>query len=311
MEPFQAIATLRSNIETVFQGKADKVELLLICLLASGHALLEDVPGVGKTTLAKSLALSLDAQFQRVQFTPDLLPSDVLGVSIYQQEKSSFQFLPGPIFTNILLADEINRTTPRTQSSLLEAMSELQVTIDGTTYPLPQPFMVVATQNPFESEGTYPLPESQLDRFLIRFRLGYPNREEERAILLSQAQQNPLETLKPVLTRDFLLQIQKKVREISLSPILTDYLLELADRTRQSEKIQVGVSPRGVLLLTRAAKARAFLYQRDYCIPDDIKALLLPVWSHRILVKSSLSQKNSFHEEQILSQLIQSVPVPV
>ncbi|MEK7485151.1 MAG: MoxR family ATPase [Planctomycetota bacterium] len=308
MDPFQAVMALKTNIETVFKGKSEKVDLLLICLLAGGHALLEDVPGVGKTTLAKTLALSLEAKFQRIQFTPDLLPSDVLGVSIYRQDKECFQFQRGPLFANIVLADEINRTTPRTQSSLLEAMNELQVTADGTTYTLPRPFMVLATQNPYEYEGTYPLPESQLDRFLLRFCLGYPAREEERLLISGSPQ---ISVLKPVLTCQEVLHIQDKVQQVQMTPPLVTYLLDLAERTRKFDKIQIGVSPRGVILLSRAAKAKAFLHARDYCLPDDIKSLVVSAWSHRILPKNSMGRRDSHQEESLMTQILDSVPVPI
>lgn len=308
MDPFQAVTALKTNIESVFKGKSEKVDLLLICLLAGGHALLEDVPGVGKTTLAKTLALSLEGKFQRIQFTPDLLPSDVLGVSIYHQKQERFQFQPGPLFANVVLADEINRTTPRTQSSLLEAMNELQVTADGTTYILPRPFIVLATQNPYEYEGTYPLPESQLDRFLLRFRLGYPSREEE-SLLITDAPQ--VSQLKPVLTCQEVLEIQEKVQKIHMHPRLVSYLLDLAERTRKFDKIQIGVSPRGVLLLSRAAKARAFLHSRDYCIPDDIKNLVISAWSHRVLPKNSHIRRDLHQEESLMMQVIDSVSVPI
>lgn len=301
---------LKKNIASVFKGKESKIDLVLICLFAQGHVLLEDVPGVGKTTLAHCLAASIDAQFQRIQFTPDLLPSDILGVSIFNPKEHLFEFQAGPLFTNILLADEINRATPRTQSSLLEAMNEQQVTLDGKTYPLASPFMVIATQNPYEYEGTYPLPESQLDRFLMRFHLGYPSREEERQILKTSPQLQH-KKLQPVLSQSDVVQIQSLIQQIPLQEPILNYLLDLAEKTRQNDKIQLGVSPRGVLALSRAIQARAFLTQRDYVLPDDIKALVLAVWAHRIRLKNASSFRDSEQEEKVLSPLLESVSVPL
>jgi MoxR-like ATPase len=278
--------------------------------------LIEDVPGVGKTTLAQALAKSFHCTFQRIQFTSDLLPSDVLGVSVYNPESREFEFRSGPIFANVVLADEINRTTPRTQSALLEAMNEAQVSIDGKTMALPQPFLVIATQNPVEHHGTYPLPESQLDRFLMRIKMGYPSPETEREILRKRVGvrgENPLDALEPVADVSEVLTMQDEVAHIKVDSSLHDYALEIVNRTRNSDLLALGVSPRGTLMLQRAAQARAFLDGRDYCLPDDFKKLAVPVFSHRVVASSRHAslQKKSETTESVLRDIVESVPVPL
>jgi MoxR-like ATPase len=289
------------------------IEMTVVALLARGHLLLEDVPGVGKTTLAHSLARSLDCSFKRIQFTSDLLPSDIVGVSIFNRQKQAFEFMPGPIFANIVLADEINRTTPKTQSSLLEAMSEAQISVDNQTYPLSQPFMVIATQNPSEYHGTFPLPESQLDRFLMRLRIGYPSQEEERKVLDRAASLHPAEDLQPVLTAQDVLDLQAQVDKVFVDESLTEYLLSIVQATRQSELLSLGVSTRGALALSRTAKALALVRGRTYCLPDDIKELAPTVLSHRIMVARSqgIRQQSFEQAERIIQDLVESIPVPV
>jgi MoxR-like ATPase len=287
MNSTQAIRSIQDNISRVIKGKPLVIEMTVVALLARGHLLLEDVPGVGKTTLAHSLARSLDCSFKRIQFTSDLLPSDIVGVSIFNRQKQAFEFMPGPIFANIVLADEINRTTPKTQSSLLEAMSEAQISVDNQTYPLSQPFMVIATQNPSEYHGTFPLPESQLDRFLMRLRIGYPSPEEERKVLDRAPSLHPAEELDPVLTAQDVLDLQAEVDKVFVDESLTEYLLSIVQATRQSELLSLGVSTRGALALSRTAKALALVRGRTYCLPDDIKELAPTVLSHRIMVARS------------------------
>jgi MoxR-like ATPase len=285
----------------------------LVTLLARGHLLIEDVPGVGKTTLAQALAKSFHCTFQRIQFTSDLLPTDVLGVSVYNPESREFEYRPGPIFANVVLADEINRTTPRTQSALLEAMNEAQVTVDGRTLPLPQPFLVIATQNPVEHHGTYPLPESQLDRFLMRIRMGYPSHEIEREILRKRATGDPMQSFEPVADVQDVLAMQDSVAQIKVDASLHDYALDIVSRTRRAEQLSLGVSPRGTLMLQRAAQARAFLDGRDYCLPDDFKQLAVSVFSHRVVVSSRHAslQKKSETAEAVLREIVESVAVPL
>ena len=306
-------AELESALRKVIRGKDEVVRLALVSILARGHLLIEGVPGVGKTTLGQALARSLDCSFQRVQFTSDMLPSDVLGISIYSATEQEFEFKHGPVFTNVLLADEINRTTPKTQSALLEAMNEGQVTVDAHSYPLPQPFLVIATQNPVEHHGTYPLPESQLDRFLMRVRMGYPGREAERAILRSEAGATQLENLQPVLTGAEVLEMQRTVKQIRVDDSLVNYTLAIAGKTRDSEHLSLGVSPRGSQMLYRAAQAMAFLEGRGFCIPEDFKPLVVPVFAHRVvpdgLYASTL--KKSEQAEQILQEIVESIAVPV
>ncbi|HXM97519.1 MAG TPA: MoxR family ATPase [Candidatus Dormibacteraeota bacterium] len=309
----QAVSQLQRSIARAILGKEEVIQLALITLLARGHLLIEDVPGVGKTTLAQALAKSFHCTFQRVQFTSDLLPSDVLGVSVYNPEAREFEFRPGPIFANVVLADEINRTTPRTQSALLEAMNESQVTVDGKTLPLPNPFLVIATQNPVEHHGTYPLPESQLDRFLMRIKMGYPSHETEREILRKRVGDNPIESLEPIAEVRDVLAMQDSVAHVKVDSSLHDYALEIVNRTRKTDQLALGVSPRGTLMLQRAAQARAFLDGRDYCVPDDFKQLAVAVFSHRVVASSRHAslQKKSETTESVLREIVESVHVPL
>jgi MoxR-like ATPase len=312
----QIVAQLQRSIARAIYGKEEAIQLALITLLARGHLLIEDVPGVGKTTLAQAIAKSFHCTFQRIQFTSDLLPSDVLGVSVYNPEAREFEFREGPIFANVVLADEINRTTPRTQSALLEAMNEAQVSIDGKTLPLPQPFLVIATQNPVEHHGTYPLPESQLDRFLMRIKMGYPSPQTEREILrkrVGQKGDNPIDALESIADVSEVLAMQEEVGHIKVDESLQDYALEIVNRTRTSEQLALGVSPRGTLMLQRAAQARAFLDGRDYCLPDDFKQLAVPVFSHRVVASSRHAslQKKSETTESVLREIVESVHVPL
>jgi MoxR-like ATPase len=309
----QVVSQLQRSIARAIYGKEEAIQLALITLFARGHLLIEDVPGVGKTTLAQALAKSFHCTFQRVQFTSDLLPSDVLGVSVYQPDAREFEFRPGPLFANVVLADEINRTTPRTQSALLEAMNETQVTVDGKTHPLPQPFLVIATQNPVEHHGTYPLPESQLDRFLMRIKMGYPSQETEREILRRRAFDNPIETLEPVADVSDVLAMQEAVTHVKVDASLHDYALEIVNRTRNSDQLALGVSPRGTLMLQRAAQARAFLESRDYCVPDDFKRLAVSVFAHRVVASARHAslQKKSETTEAALREIVDSVRVPL
>jgi MoxR-like ATPase len=306
-------AQLESALQTVIRGKDDVVRLALISIFARGHLLIEGVPGVGKTTLGQALARALDCSFQRVQFTSDMLPSDVLGISIYSAIEQQFEFKRGPVFANVLLADEINRTTPKTQSALLEAMNEGQVTIDAHSYVLPQPFLVLATQNPVEHHGTYPLPESQLDRFLMRVRMGYPEGDAEREILRSRAGATQLENLQPVLAGADVLEMQQAVTRVRVDESLVSYALEIVGKTRDSEYLSLGVSPRGSQMLYRAAQAMAFLDGRNFCTPEDFKPLAVPVFAHRVVVNALYSStlKKSEQAEQILRDIVESVPVPV
>jgi len=308
------ISQLQRSIARVIRGKDEIINLSIVALLAHGHLLIEDVPGVGKTTLAQALANSFHCSFQRIQFTSDLLPSDVTGISVYNQVEQQFEFKPGPIFANIVLADEINRTTPKTQSALLEAMNEAQVTVDNHTHKLPQPFMVLATQNPVEHHGTYPLPESQLDRFLLRIRMGYPSKESEREILQQHAGGNHAAAqITPVMEAADVLAMQRAVEKVRVDDSLRDYAIELVERTRQSEQLVLGVSPRGLLMLQRAAQARALLEGRDYCVPDDFKQLILPVFAHRVVVNTryATTQKKSTHAEAILRDIVEATRVPL
>lgn len=312
MQTTKTIQAVQANIEQVIKGKSQVVELAVVCLLARGHLLIEDVPGVGKTTLAHSLARSLDCSFSRIQFTSDLLPSDILGVSVFLQQQQAFEFRPGPIFANVVLADEINRTTPKTQSSLLEAMNEAQVSVDNQTYPLPQPFTVIATQNPVEHHGTFPLPESQLDRFLMRIRIGYPDLAEERKVLDRQHMLHPAEELQPVISVQETLDLQHAVEKIRMDDVLLDYLLGIVAATRKSELLTLGVSTRGAIALQQAAKALALVRDRDYCLPDDIKDVAPCVLSHRVILNTNLASGRQFEEsEQIIRDLVESVPVPL
>ncbi len=307
------LAELHRSIARVVKGKEDIIQLALTTLLARGHLLIEDVPGVGKTTLAQALARSFHCSFQRIQFTSDLLPSDVIGVSVFNPATQTFDFKPGPIFANIIVADEINRTTPKTQSALLEAMNESQITVDNHTHPLPTPFLVLATQNPIEHHGTYPLPESQLDRFLMRIRMGYPARASEKEIIRNGSGQQAVEKIAPLMDASDVAAMQESVSRIKVDESLLDYELEIVERTRQSEQLSLGVSPRGTVMLHRAAQARAFLEGRDYCLPDDFKRLIVPVFAHRVVVSSRYvsTQKKSEQAETILREILETVRVPL
>jgi MoxR-like ATPase len=309
----QRAVELEAALRKVIRGKDDVIRLALVSMMARGHLLIEGVPGVGKTTLGQALARALDCSFQRVQFTSDMLPSDVLGISIYSAIEQQFEFKRGPVFTNILLADEINRTTPKTQSALLEAMNEDQVTVDSHSYALPQPFLVIATQNPVEHHGTYPLPESQLDRFLMRVRMGYPDGDAERDILRSEAGTAQLENLQPVLTAADVLEMQEAVKQVRVDESLVSYTLAIVKKTRESEHFSLGVSPRGSQMLYRAAQATAFLDGRNFCIPEDFKPLVIPVFAHRVVVNALYSSvlKKSEQAEQVMREILESVPVPV
>jgi MoxR-like ATPase len=309
----ERIGRLQSAIEEVIKGKPEAVRLAIVTLIAGGHLLIEDVPGVGKTTLAQAMARAIDCTFQRIQFTSDLLPSDVIGLLVYNQHAGLFEWKPGPIFANIVLADEINRTTPKTQSALLEAMAEGNVTIEGTTRPLPAPFIVLATQNPIEHHGTYPLPESQLDRFMLRLRIGYPGLRDEKEILRDRERADPLERVRAVMTADDVLELRRAVAQVSFDDALMDYLLNIVAATRESEMLDLGVSPRGTLALFRAAQALAVTEERSYCLPDDIKRLVLPVFAHRLVVSSrfSSSLRRSEEAEAVLLEIMKTVNVPL
>lgn len=298
------------NIEKVIIGKREAVELVIIALLAEGHVLIEDVPGVGKTSLVKALAKSINASFKRIQFTPDLVPSDVVGVTVYNQQKREFEFKPGPIMSNIVLADEINRTSPKTQSSLLEAMEEKQITVDGVTYPLPKPFMVLATQNPIEYEGTFKLPEAQLDRFMIKIEIGYPSEAEELEILANFEEKNLLEELKPVVNAEEVIKMQEEVKKVYVEDIVRNYIVNLVSSTRKSKAIRLGASPRATLNLMRSAQARAYCQGRDYVLPDDVKALAVPVLSHRIILRNE-ERFEGLDERMFIKNIVDTTKVPV
>lgn len=303
--------TLKNNIGQVIVGKDEVIDKVIISCFCAGHILLEDVPGTGKTTLAKALAKSIDGEFKRVQFTPDLLPSDVTGINFYNQKLEEFIFKKGPIFTNLLLADEINRATPRTQSSLLECMEERQATIDGMTYSMAQPFIVIATQNPIEIQGTFPLPEAQLDRFFMKLSVGYPGSEYEREMLTNFITVSPLENLKSVASREDILSAQEQIKSIGVNDAVKEYILNIVEATRQNDKIRLGVSPRGTLALMRAAQGVAGINGRDYVIPDDVKAICTDILSHRIICKGcNMSQGSVVAKEQIRS-ILAEVPVPI
>ncbi len=305
----QKIRALEANIGTVIKGKPEVIRMAVIALLARGHLLIEDVPGVGKTTLAHALARSLGCAFQRIQFTSDLLPSDIIGVSIYNQTSHEFEFNQGPIFSNIILADEINRTTPKTQSCLLEAMNDFQVSVENRTYPLPLPFMVLATQNPLEYHGTFPLPESQLDRFMMRIKIGYPSEAHEVEILTSQGG-NRVEDLLPVVSSDEVLELQAFSEKVRMERSLVDYILKIVSATRTSELLALGVSTRGAIHLYRAAQAKAMADGRDYCIPDDIKEMVFPILSHRVMLSSRLESDRG-DAEVVINDIVESVAVPL
>jgi MoxR-like ATPase len=312
-EAVEKIERLQQAIETVIKGKAEAVRLGIVTLIAGGHLLVEDVPGVGKTTLAHALARALHCTFQRIQFTSDLLPSDVIGLSIYNQHSGVFEWKPGPIFANVVLADEINRTTPKTQSALLEAMAERHVTAEGVTHPLPAPFIVVATQNPIEHHGTYPLPESQLDRFMLRLRIGYPAVDDEKQILRDREYSDPLNDVRPIMSASEIVELQQSVADVSVDDALVEYLMRIVAATRDSEMLDLGVSPRATLSLFRAAQALALTEERSYCIPDDIKRLVLPVFAHRILVSTRFasSLRRSEEAEAVLTEIMKTVSVPL
>jgi len=297
------------NLEKVVIGKRQSIELIVIGLLCQGHALIEDVPGVGKTVMARSLARSLDCSFNRIQFTPDMLPSDVTGVSIYNQQKQEFEFREGPVIGQIILADEINRATPKTQAALLEAMEEHQVTVDGVTHILPKPFMVLATQNPIEYEGTFPLPEAQLDRFLLRVRMGYPTLPDEVRILEEQQIRHPIEALKPVVKVKDILAAIEDVRNIYVSSAIKRYIVELINRTRQSDEVYLGASPRGSLALFRTGQARAALLGRDHVLPDDIQEMAVPVLGHRVIVGPA-ARLREVSSDRIVREIVESLAVP-
>jgi MoxR-like ATPase len=306
------LAELESALQKTIRGKAEAVRLSLVCLLARGHLLIEDVPGVGKTTLAQALARSVNCTFHRLQFTSDMLPSDVLGVTIYNAHSETFEFKPGPIFSNFLLADEINRTTPKTQSALLEAMNESQVTIDGHSHVLPRPFMVLATQNPVEHHGTYPLPESQLDRFLMRLRLGYPDAASEREILRNYDTQHAAAVAR-VLETEQILEIQELTHRVTVEESLVDYMLAIVEKTRTHEGLALGVSPRGSQALFRAVQALALIEGRDYAIPDDVKRLAGPIFAHRVVVntRTALAQRRSDLGDRIIEEILSLINVPL
>ena len=306
----QLVETLRANVAGVFLGKPEVIRFAIIALLADGHLLLEDVPGVGKTLLAKALAKSLECKFSRIQFTPDLLPGDLLGTNILNQRESKFEFAPGPIFSQVIVADEINRATPRTQSALLEAMSERQVTIDGTTRPLGPPFLVLATQNPYEFEGTYPLPESQLDRFMMRVKIGYPNRTAERAILTQHRRGEPVDQLNPVLRPADIVALQMVVRNVKVEPPVADYILDLIESTRVHPDVSLGASTRAALAYYRASQALAMLSGRQYATPDDVKSLAIPVLAHRIMTKA-WDQGGRNDTVAVVNEIVSKTKVPV
>jgi len=298
-----------ANVEKVIIGKAAEVRLAVICLICQGHLLIEDVPGVGKTTLARALARSTGCSFKRIQFTPDILPSDVTGVSVFNQRTGDFEFRPGPIMAQIVLTDEINRATPKTQSALLEAMEEHQVTVDGVTRPLPAPFMVMATQNPIEYEGTFPLPEAQLDRFLMRVHLGYPSNTDEVLMMDLQQVTHPIEALEQVTNPEEIGAVQRAVKEIYVDPLIKQYIVGLVDTTRQHESVYLGASPRGSLALYRTTQARALLDGRDFVIPDDVKELAYATLGHRVIVSPSARVKSVTSSDVVLGSL-ERVPVP-
>ena len=310
MDAASVVGRLRAALQSVILGKPEVIEQVLTALLGGGHILMEDVPGVGKTTLAKALARTLSVEFKRVQFTPDLLPTDILGSSVYDPSNGSFNFKRGPIFTQVLLADEINRASPRTQSALLEAMSERQASIEGTTHPLPAPFLVLATQNPVEFHGTYPLPEAQLDRFAVRISLGYPAAEQEVDVLFAQRDHHPLDDLQAVADAPTVLALQQAVRNVRVERGLAGYLVALAQATRQHPELRMGCSPRGTLTLFRMTQAWAFLAGRDYAVPEDVKAVALPTLAHRLMLDTK-ARYSGRSKEDVMRELLAQVPVGI
>ncbi len=312
-ESLAKIIRLRQNIAKVIFGKDDVIELIVVGLLARGHILIEDVPGIGKTTLANVLARSISCSFRRIQFTSDLLPSDIIGVSIYNPHENAFKFQKGPVFANVVLADEINRTTPKTQSSLLEAMNDGQVSVDSTTHPLPRPFIVIATQNPIEHYGTFPLPESQLDRFMLKISIGYPDADEEKKMVRSKKEGDPVDAVTPVLTSDEVVVLQDEVDTVGIDESLMDYIMRIVEATRQSDLVQLGVSPRGTLALTKLSQANAMVQGRDYVIPDDVKILAVPALSHRIILSTDYGPKSAgiINSAQVIRNILANIRVPL
>ena len=310
-EALEVLARLQAQVERAFQGKERVVQLTLATLLAGGHVLLEDVPGVGKTTLAMSLARSLGLDFRRVQFTSDMLPSDIVGVSVWSQQSGEFHFNPGPLFAQLVLADEINRTTPRTQSALLEAMSERRVSVDNTTHQLPAPFHVIATQNPLENYGTYPLPESQLDRFLMRLSIGYPDQSIERTLLLERAAQEPVESLEQVLSREQYIGLQDLAASVRLEQDVADYIMALVKQTREDERVRVGVSTRGALAMARATRAYALIQGRAFCIPEDVREIFVPCCAHRLSFGPGMAGASREEAELVVEDMVKRVKIPV
>jgi len=305
----ELIKSMIDNVERVIRGKRETIRTAMIGLISGGHLLLEDVPGVGKTVLARALAQTVSCTLKRIQFTPDLLPSDIMGVSIYNQKLQDFQFRPGPIMANFVLADEINRTSPKTQAALLEAMEEQHVTVDGVTYELPKPFILMATQNPIEHEGTFMLPEAQLDRFMLKLSMGYPDTDAEMDMLELTARKHPIETLRPIISKEELLELQKRVREIHVDRSLREYIIRLAQLSREHPAVLLGASPRAAAALMRAAQARAMMADRGYVIPDDVKAMVKPVWAHRLIMKADARARGR-DQAAILEELLHREPVP-
>ena len=304
------ITALEENISQVLLGKQEVVRLVVVTLLSEGHLLIEDAPGVGKTSLAKAVAQSLNCEFSRLQCTPDMLPSDILGTSVFLPNRGEFEFRQGPVFTNVLLADEINRTTPRTQSALLEAMMERQVSVDGKTFSLAPPFFVLATQNPFEFEGTYPLPENQLDRFMLRIEIGYPDRSIERDVLNSHREGQPVERISPVLSTEDLIGLQHQARQVSVDDSINDYILDIVHATRAHPELSLGVSTRGALTLYRAVQSLALLEGRDYAVPDDVKRLAVPAFAHRVLCGGLIREGQRQRAQLVIEQILSTVSVP-